>query len=105
MTWLVAPLSSIPLPDLWTPTGSPGGPRLRRAWRVVPAGIVVFPFIFFWVFFSFRAATLGTGSLGARPRWALRSGVWAPAGWGLLQDSRTGWGLLQDWGLEPGAKA
>ena len=77
MTWLVAPLSSIRLPDLWTPTGSPGGPRLRRAWQVVPAGIGVrfflfvsffFPLLFFVFLFLFFCFCFFFRFV--RPRWA-----------------------------------
>ena len=77
MTWLKAgALSSFRRPDLWTPTGSPGGPRLRRAWRVDPAGFSFFFFVFF-SFFFFRFVV--------RPRRMSPPVARAPAGWGQSQ--------------------
>ena len=59
-------------------------------------GFVFFSFGFFLFSCFRRAASRGTRSLDARPRRQSSSEARAPAGRGLLQDSRTGWGLLQD---------
>ena len=72
MTWLKAGAPpSYRRPDLWTPTGSPGGPRLRRAWRVDPAGFSFFFFRFFLVFFffSFFFFVLSCGRVGCPRLW------------------------------------